>query len=94
MRRALVLLSLFACNGTTVVDVTDYDQSCQQDSDCVVVQDGNICCGCPNAAINRADLERYQDDLGECSEQCDIGCPGTMEAFCNMGTCGARNTMP
>lgn len=81
-----------ACGGTTVVDVTEYDQSCQQDEDCVVVRDGDICCGCPNAAINVADLERYRDDLGSCSAQCDIGCLGETVAFCDDGTCGVLTT--
>ena len=94
---SIALAALAACGGetttnnkTTVVDVTDYDQSCQADTDCVVVRDGDICCGCPNAAINKTDLERYQGDLGTCEAQCDIGCVGEMVAFCDQGACGAR----
>ncbi|MBL9028154.1 MAG: hypothetical protein JNL21_38535 [Myxococcales bacterium] len=87
----LGLVGIGACGGgTTVVDVTEYDQTCEADTDCVVVRDGDICCGCPNAAINKGDLQAYEDDLGECDAVCDIGCVGTMVAFCDQGTCNAR----
>ena len=89
------VMGMIACGGsTTVVDVTEYDQACQADEDCVVVQDGDICCGCPNAAINVGDHERYPDDLGSCSEQCDIGCTGELQAYCNRGTCDVRPSGP
>jgi len=77
--------------GTTNVDVTEYDQTCNATEDCVVVKNGDICCGCPDAAINRKDLERYQDDLGECEAVCDIGCVGTYVGFCDQGKCTIRN---
>lgn len=84
--------ALLSCSGITFVDVTEYEQGCASDADCVVVRDGDICCGCPNAAINRSDHERYQGDLGECSAQCDIGCNADLEAFCDDGTCDTRST--
>lgn len=79
-----------ACNGVTVVDVAEYDQSCTEDSDCVAVKDGDICCGCPNAAINKSDLDRYNDDLGTCSAQCDIGCVGDPIPVCVDKKCGLK----
>lgn len=85
------LVAVGACGGgATVVDVGEYDQSCQVAADCVVVQDGDICCGCPNAAINVDALARYQADLGACEAQCDIGCPSAMVAVCEDGACAAR----
>lgn len=83
-------LAAAACTGTTIVDVTEYDQSCTKDADCVVVKDGDICCGCPDAAINVSELERYQDDLGTCDAQCDIGCVGDPIAVCSAGKCGVQ----
>ncbi len=76
---------------TTNIDVTEYDQSCVASEDCVVVKNGDICCGCPDAAINRKDLDRYQGDLGECEAVCDIGCVGTYVGFCDQGKCIIRN---
>ena len=55
---ALQLLVLTGC-GDDVIYAQDYDQSCSEDSDCVVVQEGDPCCGCPNAAINERELDRY-----------------------------------
>src|SRR5512139_735479 len=99
MRPALFWPAALACavacgdgtGGTTNVDVTEYDQSCNATEDCVVVKNGDICCGCPNAAINSKDLERYQDDLGECEAQCDIACVGNYVALCDQGKCTIRN---
>jgi hypothetical protein len=79
-----------ACNGVTVVDVTDYDQTCKADADCVAVKNGDICCGCPNAAINKSDLARYQDDLGTCAAVCEIACVGDAIPVCANGTCGLQ----
>src|SRR5512144_2658975 len=97
-RRARAVLPLvgvaLGCGGTTVVDVTEYDQSCQNDGDCALVVDGDICCGCPNAAINHSDLDRYQADLGECDAVCTLACVGGVVAFCNAGTCDTRTETP
>jgi hypothetical protein len=79
------LLAVCACK-TTIANVDDFDQSCEVADDCVAVIDGDTCCGCPYAAINEKDKEAYDDALGECSAQCDIGCVDT-EVQCNDGTC-------
>ena len=91
MREALsatLLLSAARALGcsSTIVDVTEYDQSCEQAADCVAVIDGDVCCGCPNAAINKGDLANYQDSLGECSAQCDIFCEAVVVS-CVDGAC-------
>lgn len=44
------------------VDLSTYDQSCQADSDCVIVTGGAICsngCACGGSIINVAGLARY-----------------------------------
>lgn len=87
----LAPLAFAACDGVTVVDVTQYDQTCSVDADCVLVQDGDICCGCPDAAINKGDLPRYQDDLGTCEAVCDIGCVANPTPFCDAGKCAVKN---
>lgn len=61
----------------------DYDQTCKEDADCVAVKDGDICCGCPNAAINKSDHQRYKDDLGTCAAVCEIACTGDDVAICD-----------
>jgi hypothetical protein len=56
------------------VDLSSYDQSCNQASDCVYVQSGEVCsgqCGCGNAVINAAGEARYRQatasiDWAEC----------------------------
>lgn len=81
---ALPLLAL-AC-GSPNVDITEYDQSCEIGDDCVAAVDGDPCCGCPNTAINKSELARYEETVAECSEHCDIGC-GTIVVSCQSGTC-------
>lgn len=82
---ALPLLSL-SC-GSTNVDITEYDQSCEVGEDCIPVVDGDPCCGCPNAAVNKSELERYQDAVAECTELCDIECGKTPTVACQAGKC-------
>jgi hypothetical protein len=52
--------------------VRDFDQSCQETTDCYPVRDGNQCeCGlCPNAAINRAAVGDWEEARSAVS-----GCP-------------------
>jgi hypothetical protein len=51
-----------------IITASSYDQSCQQDSDCVGISEGNACeacvVACPGvAAINVSALGRYQADI-------------------------------
>jgi hypothetical protein len=68
-----LLLILSACRVATdqtsderCVDIqpTNYDQSCKADSDCVAITSGQACtgydCACANAAINKDDLQSYE----------------------------------
>jgi hypothetical protein len=50
-------------NGCVNVDVSTYDQSCVQDSDCIDVTTGVLCpdrCQCGGSTINRSEQARYQ----------------------------------
>ncbi len=77
----------------------DYDQSCQLDGDCTLVgESSDVCtfCGCSNAAINKGDLNKWNDDRSAFS--CPpIACPGipcqTMVASCAKGMCIARKPL-
>lgn len=72
-------LSLFAaCNTNHELVASDYDQTCQQDSDCVAIFQGELgCCGggCPNAAISRANYGKYQMDVASRQQRCDPAPP-------------------
>lgn len=85
-----VPVGAIACDDTTVVDVKDYDQTCEVDADCVMVKNGAACCGCPNASINEKDVVRYQEDQGTCDEFCDVVCVNNVAAVCVDGTCGTE----
>lgn len=44
------------------VDLSTYDQSCHQASDCVYIQSGDVCdglCRCGNAVVNASEQKRY-----------------------------------
>jgi len=74
---------------------SSYDQSCQKDSDCVAIEEGDFCRpgannGCTNAAINRSALAQYQADLatttaGVCYGL--AGCPLESGPCCQNGRC-------
>jgi hypothetical protein len=77
--------------------VSNYDQSCTVDSDCVSIAVGDACYPCVvicqvGGAINRGALPSYQNDIsktigaGETSGvQC--GCPSGPLPCCRGGTC-------
>jgi hypothetical protein len=83
---AALPLWVLAC-GDTNVDVTEYDQSCELGEDCIAVVDGDPCCGCPNAAVNKSEAARYQEAVGECTELCDIECGTAVIVSCQEGKC-------
>lgn len=90
-------LAFAACDAQDqAIHADDYNQHCAQDSDCAPIIEGPISCcqsDCnDNAAINTADLSRYEDDRTNRSPSCDgklcpnIACaPG--QAFCIHGRC-------
>jgi hypothetical protein len=50
------------CDALHTIDLTDFDVSCTQASDCTPVFTGSFCtnCTCPDSAINVADMAKYQ----------------------------------
>jgi hypothetical protein len=53
---------------TFPINASDYDQTCEQDSDCIGIGEGNGCdCKvvCQNAAINIADEAKWLKDRAE-----------------------------
>jgi len=75
-----------AC-GTPNVDVSEYDQACALGEDCIAVVDGDPCCGCPNAAVNKSEAARYQSEVADCPELCDLDCGKAVVVSCQQGTC-------
>lgn len=103
LRHALSVVALvgglsapLACSSHEI-SIDDYDRSCTADSDCVLAGEGDACCclSC-DTAINVADHGRYLSDVRQASEGCDSLCdcgPCNNEAFCDAGTCRARESM-
>jgi hypothetical protein len=91
----LTILALVgACHGSTTLEASSYDTSCQQDSDCTPVYFGSEPCSCGqlNGAINKSDQAKYDADLTTATQNADcspMSCPaGTpVTAVCSKGTC-------
>jgi hypothetical protein len=76
-----------------VINADDYDRSCMQASDCMVIFTGPVCsCDCNSSAINVSARDAYFDDRGspECEQQCGA-CAGAV-ASCDGNTCEAIPT--
>lgn len=76
----------------------DYDQSCQADEDCVMVLLHRNCECEEQAAINKRDQAKCEQDNKEAIESADTECqPSCLfdkkEAYCNAGTCQLRLIM-
>jgi hypothetical protein len=79
-----------------VIRASDYDTHCATAADCAVVSDGDLCgCpGCGTAAINKADVSRFESDAQNLRSQCAApqqACPASCfysEATCSAGACG------
>jgi hypothetical protein len=85
----LITVVAYGCGHDHTISASAYDQTCSVDTDCVVVASG---CGCGEvaAAINVADLARFEADARRAAE----GCPASTEscrpsppAACAQGTC-------
>jgi hypothetical protein len=88
---------VLACRTTVApascsVRATDYDQSCNVDTDCVAVTEVYGCgeCACQTGAINTGDLARYQAALAGAESSAATGCLCPCEASapqCCGGVC-------
>jgi hypothetical protein len=71
------------------IDLSTYDRSCQKDSDCIAIADGQICsgqCACPDVEINVSGQSTYEAavssiDTGMCF--CPAGpVPQCLDSVC------------
>jgi hypothetical protein len=90
------LLFLVACNSSSsTVDIraSNYDQSCTQASDCMVISEGSCCPQCAFAAINKNASSAYQADEKKRQEacagaKCALPPCAPAQLVCNAGKCG------
>lgn len=91
----LVSAGLGGCGTDTSLSQGKYRTDCTLSSECVAVFLGDVCgsaCACANAAINRADANKYQADFDRakaaCGQMrpCTISCVA-MDVACPAGTC-------
>ncbi len=102
---AFATLCLVACSsagtgGDTTIDVTDYGQSCNQNTDCVIVPDGDVClagCSCSDKAIAESDEAAFNADFDAINATCGpipagTPCAGCVESLpiCVGGSCTTR----
>jgi hypothetical protein len=71
------------------IDVSDYDTSCTQDSDCIAITAGTLCTGaclCGGATINKSAEAQYEAAIASISSG---GCPCASGPIpqCQGGTC-------
>ena len=106
MKRILLALFVFCiclqssnCGNETTLYANDYDRSCNEDGDCVVVFVGEMCeCNCEYGAINRSAKDRYDEDYDsiECDGSCDdvhidcMFCDDQTRAVCKDSLCLAE----
>jgi hypothetical protein len=76
------------------IRASDYDRSCVSDSDCVLVQEGNVCapdCGflCSQAVINTCAAPAYMDALARAPTHstANCSCPNMSPPCCRAGIC-------
>ncbi len=98
---AAVACLLVACSSSSShqanIAASDYDQSCQQDDECVAVYEGDVCAcgGCDNAAINASDSTAYSADRDAAQstcpsgQQCFDGACAQAATLCVHGSCEA-----
>ena len=104
--------AMMACGGRAIeegapdggacvtIDVSTYDRSCQQASDCVAITAGTLCdgdCSCGGATINADGMSRYQSAVSSITGG-DCFCPDELAPECIANTCtictGSANDPP
>ena len=71
------------------INPSSFDQSCNQNSDCVGVASGAFCtgdCFCPDAAINGSGYSQYQAEISSIMPGL-CGCPAESPPACSGHTC-------
>jgi len=110
MTRALsITLALGACGGKTagspiaasdtaacMIVASNYDQSCEVDTDCSTVSVGDYCvagCLCDVSAISKTALAQFQADVAKTPvgsgavQELPCSCPGQFGLCCRQGQC-------
>ena len=92
MKNILIGLIVITMNGCLVEMKTEnYDKSCQEDIDCILVYEGTVCqeftgwenqCRCPSVAINSEEVEQYYEELNSLSCVNFIPFEAIDECFC------------
>jgi hypothetical protein len=83
-----------------MIQASNYDQSCDADTDCVAVAEGNFCVpganNCPSAAIGKGAKSKYLSDVANTNaafclapSTCGVPltCAGSTGPWCLHGTC-------
>jgi hypothetical protein len=94
--------AIVACTDANIemISASDYDRSCNMDSDCVAVGEGNACFPCviicKQAPISRGALPAYQSDVSKTigareTESVECNCPLEPIPCCRSGVCTACN---
>jgi hypothetical protein len=85
---------------TTIADPSLFAQSCNTDTDCLIVLAGDVCsCGCDYAAISSYEERPWIEYYGSIFSLCipeqvpDCAACPPAEAYCENGTCEAREEM-
>ena len=98
MRGSILLgaLVMLGCSST-VIDTSQFQAPCTQDTDCVAVVNGDICspCACPHPGISASQLAKYQQDVNGLKGGCKAGTPVcapciAMDALCLDSACTVR----
>src|ERR1051325_1974274 len=85
---AFAAFAVAACSGAALT-LSDYDTACQEDVDCVGVYIGDCSsCMCPNAAIAKTDLPKYEGDARalDCGSAQNCDC-ALVDVACQHGVC-------
>jgi hypothetical protein len=70
------------------IDVSTYDQSCNQDTDCFPITPGQICaCACGGAAANVSEETRYHNALSNLNSTGICDCTSWPDPVCFHHTC-------
>lgn len=94
----LMIVCVVGCvrPGPVDVDLTEYDQSCEFDDDCVIVAETKCqTCSCSSGAIAASEEDRYSSDYEEinCVDENQNAICGACQQFlpaCVEGTCESR----
>ena len=98
-RRIVLLLTLAACGGSTVMSTEGYDQSCIEANDCNAVFVGDVCgCSCEVDAINASEQTLWAQERSAKQDRCDrlldcAACPDLVVA-CVDDVCSAGEVPP